>query len=97
MKEIEDIKNDWWLRGFNCNEWTDAPGYVWRDYIHKVDELLLLLSGEIEVVIEEEVYNLKPFEEIFIPANTLHTVKNPGSVSNRWLYGYREIDDKVDI
>lgn len=97
MKEIDDIRNDWWLRGFNCHEWRDAPGYVWRDYIHKVDELLLLIAGDIEVTIGNKVHQLKPYDEIFIPANTLHTVKNSGLVSNRWLYGYREVDSNVEF
>jgi len=29
-------------------------------------------------------------DEVFIPAPALHTVRNVGGTTARWLYGYRE-------
>jgi len=83
------IKEDWQARGFSCDVWTDPPGVVWQDYVHTVDELLMLIDGEIEVRFGGKVLRPEIGDEIFIPANVSHTVVNVGSVTNHWFYGYR--------
>ena len=83
------IKQDWQSRGFSCDVWTDPPGVVWQDYVHSVDELLMLIDGEIEVSFDGKVLRPEIGDEIFIPANVSHTVVNVGSVTNHWFYGYK--------
>jgi len=56
--------------------------------VHEVDELLMLIDGEIEVRFGGKTLRPAIGEEIFIPANTPHTVINVGSVTNHWFYGY---------
>ena len=84
------IKQDWQTRGYSSEIWTDPPGQVWQDYIHGVDELLMLIDGEIEVHLGGQVLRPAIGEEIFIPANEPHTVINIGSTTNYWLYGYKQ-------
>ena len=31
-------------------------------------------------------------EQVFIPANATHTVRNVGSVGNIWYYGYKSVN-----
>ena len=50
---------------------------------------MVLAEGEIEVLIEGKVERPKIGEEVFIPANTVHTVRNVGQVNNVWYYGYK--------
>jgi len=83
------IKEDWEARGFSCDIWTDPPGQIWEDYVHGVDELLMLNDGEIELRFGGKVLQPSIGEEIFIPAHEPHTVINVGSVTNHWFYGYR--------
>lgn len=83
------IAQDWKVRGFSCNIWTDPPGQVWQDYVHNCDELLMLIDGEIEVRMSGKVLRPSIGEEIFIPANAIHTVINIGAVTNHWFYGYK--------
>jgi hypothetical protein len=45
----DTIRRDWAARGFSCDIWTDPPGQVWQDYVHAVDELLMLIDGAIEL------------------------------------------------
>ncbi len=89
MKTFAEIERDWARRGFSCGLWTDPPGREWRDYRHSVDELLTVLEGELEVEIDGVKYKPKPGEELFIPAGAIHTVRNVGTRTARWLYGYR--------
>src|SRR4029453_18685308 len=42
------VEKDWNARGFSCDLWIDAPGRVWRDFIHETDELVMLVEGEKE-------------------------------------------------
>ncbi|MFZ1866157.1 MAG: hypothetical protein WAU39_18185 [Polyangiales bacterium] len=44
----QSVAADWRSRGFSCDLWVDPPGQVWADYVHEVDELVMV------VVVEEE-------------------------------------------
>jgi mannose-6-phosphate isomerase-like protein (cupin superfamily) len=92
MAEIVNVKavrSDWQSRGFSCDTWTDPPGQVWEDYRHSVDELVMVLEGEVEFEFAGKAVRPAPGEEVLIPANMLHTVRNLGATTSRWLYGYK--------
>lgn len=72
--------------------WTDPPGQVWEDYTHSVDELVMVLDGEVEFEIGGEINRPAVGVELFIPAGILHSVRNRGSGTAHWLYGYRTRD-----
>jgi hypothetical protein len=42
------VEKEWNVRGFSCALWIDAPGRVWRDFVHETDELVMLIEGEEE-------------------------------------------------
>ena len=88
MIDERKIQENWNSRGFSFGVFEDPPGQVWKDFSHKVDELLVLAKGKIEVQIEG--VSLQPVigEEILIPKNSIHTVINIGTHPNRWFYGY---------
>lgn len=83
------IAKDWKARGFSCDLWVDPPGQVWEDYVHATDELLMLMEGALELEMQGKTLRPAIGEEILIPAHTSHTVRNTGSTTARWLYGYR--------
>ena len=62
---------------------------IWADFVHKTDELVVLAEGEIEVEIEGKAERPQIGEEVFIPANAVHTVRNVGQTNNVWFYGYK--------
>ena len=88
------VEQDWERRGFNFGIWTDPPGQVWPDFVHIVDELIMLLEGELEIEVDGSVQRLTPGQEVLVPAGRHHAVRNPGSGANRWLYGYGRLRDK---
>ena len=83
------IKQNWNSRGYSFGIFKDPPGQVWADFVHKTDELVVLAEGEIEIEIEGKSERPEIGEEVFIPANALHTVRNVGSMGNVWYYGYK--------
>ena len=57
--------------------------------LYRVDELVVLAEGEIELEIEGKAQRPQIGQEVFIPANVVHTVRNIGRTNNVWYYGYR--------
>lgn len=84
----KQVARDWAARGFSCGLWVDRPGQVWADFVHEVDELVMLLEGEIALEMAGRTIRPGVGEEVLIPARTAHTVRNVGGVTARWLYGY---------
>lgn len=79
----------WAARGFSCGLWVDPPGARWENYVHAEDELLMLLSGSLELVLDGRTLYLQAGQELFIAAGVVHSVRNVGAGECRWLYGYR--------
>jgi quercetin dioxygenase-like cupin family protein len=84
----KQVSRDWAARGFSCDLWVDPPGRRWEDFVHATDELVVVLEGELEFEIGGAVSRPKPGEEIYIPAGAVHSVRNVGNTTARWLYGY---------
>jgi len=85
----EQIEQDWHSRGFSCGLWVDPPGQMWEDYVHQTDELLMILEGELELEMQGRTFRPKVGEEVLIPAQGTHSVRNVGGTTARWLYGYK--------
>jgi quercetin dioxygenase-like cupin family protein len=83
------VARRWRERGFSCGLWIDPPGQVWADYVHDVDELVMVVQGKVEFEIEGTVQRPRPGEELLIPGRTSHTVRNVGDTESRWLFGYK--------
>ena len=81
----KQIKKDWDSRGYSFGIFKDPPGQVWGDFVHRTDELVVLAEGEIEGKSQQPQIG----EEVFIPANAIHTVRNVSKTNNLWYYGYK--------
>ncbi len=93
---IDTVRQNWARRGFSCDLWTDPPGRRWDDFVHAVDELVMVLEGEVEFELEGRTWRPAAGEEIFIPARARHSVRNVGTTPSRWLYGYRQNPPKME-
>jgi quercetin dioxygenase-like cupin family protein len=76
-------------RGFSCDLWTDTPGRRWEDFTHATDELVLMLEGGTEFEVAGRVCRPVVGEEVLIPAGAVHSARNIGATTARWLYGYK--------
>src|SRR6516165_9225583 len=85
----QQVAADWARRGFSCDLWTDPPGRRWEDFTHATDELVLVLEGEMEFEIAGQHCHPAIGEELLIPAGTIHSARNIGATTARWLYGYQ--------
>ena len=87
---LEKIRENWESRGYSFGVFKDPPGQVWADFVHRTDEIVVLAGGDIEIEIEGKSQQPRIGEEIFIPANSIHTVRNIGKTNNVWYYGYKK-------
>ena len=81
------VAKEWHARGFSCGMWIDHAGREWTCQAHTHEELLLVMSGVIEVAVGGRLLRPTIGEEIRIPAGVAHTIKNVGGKTARWLYG----------
>ena len=49
----------------------------------------MLMDGKLELEMKGKAFRQAIGEEVLIPANTSHTVRNVGGTTARWLYGYK--------
>ena len=87
--DYDSVASRWRERGFSCDLWIDRPGQVWANYVHEVDELVMVVQGQVEFEIAGVVHRPDIGEELLIPARAKHTVRNIGGIESRWLYGYK--------
>ena len=88
--DAKKIRQQWESRGFSFGIFRDPPGRVWQDFSHSTEELVILAEGQIEIQVAGVTHRPVIGEEIFfILAQAIHTVRNFGTVSNVWYYGYR--------
>lgn len=93
MVDMTEVEQRWRREGYTCDLWVDPPGRVWSDFVHEVDEVVCVVEGEIELETLGRTERLAPGDEIHIPAHAVHTVRNVGGTTARWLYGYRTRGD----
>ncbi|MGC4098808.1 MAG: cupin domain-containing protein [Nitrospira sp.] len=84
----DQVARDWGRRGYSCEVFTDPPGREWSDFVHATNELVTVMSGKLRLTIAGEEIIADPGDEVFIPKELLHSVKNVSTSTTYWLYGY---------
>jgi quercetin dioxygenase-like cupin family protein len=51
--------------------------------------LVTVLEGQMEFEIAAHVHHPKPGDELLIPAGRVHSARNIGKTTARWLHGYK--------
>jgi len=86
---LAQIEKDWKSRGFSFGIWEDPAGQRWEGYVHDVDELFMVVEGDVELEMKGQKLRPTPGEEILIPASVTHSVRTSPAAGSRWLYGYK--------
>ena len=82
------VASSWKARGYSCHNFTDPPGQEWNGFVHATNELLTVVEGRLELTMAGEKLQVGPGDEVFIPRDVLHSVKNVNGGTTRWLFGY---------
>jgi mannose-6-phosphate isomerase-like protein (cupin superfamily) len=84
----EAIAKSWKECGYSCDMFIDPPGREWNDFVHATNELVTVVEGKLQMVIDGESFIAEPGDEVFIPKGASHSVKNIHNATTKWLYGY---------
>ena len=79
---------DWQQRGYSCNLFVDPPGQEWLDFTHATNELVTVVEGGLEMIVDQVAVEMGPGDEIYIPAQALHSVINIHDGVSGWVFGY---------
>ncbi len=82
------MAESWRARGYSCHLFTDSPGQEWNDFVHATNELVTVLEGRLELTLAGARIQAGPGDEVFIPRDMIHSVKNIHAGTTRWLFGY---------
>ena len=83
-----EVSASWAARGYSCGLFVDPPGREWNGFVHRTNELVTVVEGRLRLTISGENYDAGPGDEVFIPRDAEHSVKNISQGTTRWLYGY---------
>ena len=64
------------------------PGYVAPRHTHPGEEIIYVLEGTLEYQIDGKPITVKPGDVLFVPAGTIHAVKNVGRGNGAELATY---------
>ena len=90
--DLDKIAAVWAQRGFSCDLWVDPAGQLWENFAHDVDEIVMVIEGEMEFHVGGKLHHLQAGDELLIPARVVHSSLNIGTSIARWLYGFRVLD-----
>jgi len=76
--------------GYSVSEWSDAPGTVYQSHVHETDQTHWIVSGELQLTVDGESYELRAGDRDFLSANTSHAAFVPGKEPVRYLIGVRK-------
>ena len=82
------VSADWRARGYSCGLFVDPPGREWNGFVHQTNELVTVVEGRLRLTIGGEHIEAGPGDEVFIPRDAMHSVKNISPGTTRWLFGY---------
>ncbi len=82
----EAIRTD--FPGFSFGTFRDPPQQVWADFVHDMDEFVVVAEGDIEIEVAGETARCGPGDLVRIPAHAYHTLRTLSGDGSVWHYGY---------
>ena len=82
------VAADWAARGYSCHSFNDPPGQAWNDFVHDCNEVVTVVEGRLELLVEHHRFVVSVGDEAFIPIGARHSVRNLAEGNTRWLFGY---------
>ena len=82
------VSEDWSGRGYSCGLFVDPPGQRWEDFVHSCNEVVMVQEGRLEMEVSGVIIEMVPGDEVFIPKDAIHSVRNIHTGISKWLYGY---------
>lgn len=82
--------------GFSFDVFRDPPGQIWADFVHDVDEFVVVAEGRIAIEVGTERAECLPGDLVRIPAGVRHTLRTAPEQGSIWFYGYGRFEERPD-
>jgi len=82
-----DLKHRLKSEGYSVFQWSDVPGTTYGPHSHPEDQSHWILSGQLELCVENETYTLHAGDRDYLAANTTHSASVPGGEPVSYLIG----------
>lgn len=89
MVDIIALKKSFKDRDYSFDIFIDPPAQEWLNFVHSVDEIVVLLEGNITLIVDGKEFQPEIGDEVFIPANARHDVITSQESGSRWAFGYK--------
>ena len=76
--------------GYSVFEWSDLPRTLYEAHEHDDDQSHWIISGALELTVNDQTYTLQAGDRDFLPAHTMHSASVPGSEPVRYLIGAKK-------
>ena len=84
----DTVADDWRARGYSFGRFVDPPGQEWNDFVHDVNELVMVEVGQLCMTVGDQSFVVDEGDEVYIPKGAVHSLKNISKGVSQWLYGY---------
>jgi len=87
LPDAADLRRRLHEEGYSVFQWSDAPGTTYGPHSHPEDQSHWILSGQLELRVENETYKLRAGDRDYLAANTTHSAFVPGDQPVTYLIG----------
>jgi glyoxylate utilization-related uncharacterized protein len=81
---------------FTFDTYIDPPGQVWADFVHRSDEFVVVVVGQVVIEVGTERNLCRPGDLVRIPAGVRHSLRTTNDSGSVWHYGYGKFEDSHD-
>ena len=85
---FDDVRAEWEREGFSFGVFRDPAGQEWNEFVHDVDEYVLVAEGTLSIDVGQETAEVAPGDLVCIPRGVSHSLKTTSPTGSVWLYGY---------
>jgi mannose-6-phosphate isomerase-like protein (cupin superfamily) len=86
-----EYKRDWSERGYSFGVGTIYLDKGVDKAVHNdQDEVVVAVNGKLEFTIDNKTFVAETDTEVFIPAKSIHSIKNVGTEISKIYYGYKQ-------
>ncbi len=75
-KSVDEMREKLSSEGFSIFSWQDSPGAYYSPHSHPHDEYIVVHSGEIVFLIDNEEFVVTAGDALDLPAGTVHAAEN---------------------
>jgi quercetin dioxygenase-like cupin family protein len=80
IKDEETIKYILKQQGYDVYTWQDSKSTYYPWHTHEDEEVRWVVSGEVEIGVEDKVFKLLPGDKVILAPNTPHWAKTDKGV-----------------